>query len=597
MTFGQCLGELIQRKRKVAGLTQLQLAEDAFGSGAKTRRISELENGTVANPHPKTIDPIIVTLGISDTELEECARRGQAQIDPDLDRAYREARNLIDAIARQFEHAEPNASLAELDDFLRSKAAEWVALRARIGAMKAEDVAVSRLQDAASAALSQGKFDEVDLLLIQLEEKHQKEKTLEQVREHAQIRITRGDAFLLREQPDAALNLYLSAAGFFKPFDLGEMSDLLDFLAKRIYDSSQRSVKPRFFIAVKLLEELVVLENIQNDRDALARTYYRLGLICRNEAITSSDGLNKDFIERAIGYARLSAEVYAPAEEPYRYVSSHGSLGNILLDLTRIEKDESRLAETISTFRAAKTVALEFDEAGSLLPFVCNSLGAALRLRGKVHELKDEHDLSDDDALKEFEEAARYAKTYFDLEVWGAAKANIARIAAAQSSIEGIDPASRDFLRLYAISEYGSALETYPVITFPLRFADIQWELSCVLYRHADAINSSISEFYLLRAANAAEAAAHVFSVVDHPSKWARIHAHMGTIFVRHSRLEGADTLSYDLDQASKHYEMAREAFTNIGELHNAKVCEDAFNQTVAELAAHAGTIDGSTTP
>jgi transcriptional regulator with XRE-family HTH domain len=65
-TFGQALGALILQKRRAAGLTQTQLAEDAFQTTAKTRRISELENGTVANPHPKTIDPIISTLKISD---------------------------------------------------------------------------------------------------------------------------------------------------------------------------------------------------------------------------------------------------------------------------------------------------------------------------------------------------------------------------------------------------------------------------------------------------------------------------------------------------------------------------------------------------
>ncbi|WP_139285768.1 helix-turn-helix transcriptional regulator [Tardiphaga sp. OK245] len=72
-TFGAALGRLIFQKRKALGLTQTQLAEDAFGTSGKTRRISELENGTVENPHPKTIDPIISVLKISEDELRECA--------------------------------------------------------------------------------------------------------------------------------------------------------------------------------------------------------------------------------------------------------------------------------------------------------------------------------------------------------------------------------------------------------------------------------------------------------------------------------------------------------------------------------------------
>jgi hypothetical protein len=93
------------------GLTQMQLAEDAYGTAGKTRRISELENGTVANPHPKTIDPIILVLKISNAELGQCAAESHSLPDEDLDRAYREARNLIDAIAKQFEHSNPVASL------------------------------------------------------------------------------------------------------------------------------------------------------------------------------------------------------------------------------------------------------------------------------------------------------------------------------------------------------------------------------------------------------------------------------------------------------------------------------------------------------
>ena len=114
------------------GLTQTQLAEDAYGTTGKTRRISELENGTVANPHPKTIDPIIHVLKISNAELEQCATDSDSLPDEDLDRAYREARNLIDAVAKEFEHSNPASSLGELDEFLRSKAKEWASLRERI---------------------------------------------------------------------------------------------------------------------------------------------------------------------------------------------------------------------------------------------------------------------------------------------------------------------------------------------------------------------------------------------------------------------------------------------------------------------------------
>lgn len=70
-SFGTLLGQLIYTKRKAHGLTQLQLAEDAFVTAVKTRRVSEPESGQVANPHAKKIDRIIVTLGIGEAELEK----------------------------------------------------------------------------------------------------------------------------------------------------------------------------------------------------------------------------------------------------------------------------------------------------------------------------------------------------------------------------------------------------------------------------------------------------------------------------------------------------------------------------------------------
>src|SRR5581483_4795340 len=110
-----------------------------------------------------------------------------------LERAYREARNLIDAIAKQFEHSNPTATLAELDDFLRAKAREWAALRARIEAIEAPENELANLKSEAARALSVGDFDLVDSLLLKAEEGYQRDRTLREVRKHSQIRITRGD--------------------------------------------------------------------------------------------------------------------------------------------------------------------------------------------------------------------------------------------------------------------------------------------------------------------------------------------------------------------------------------------------------------------
>ena len=215
-SFGQALGALVRQKRQVQGLTQMQLAEDAFGTSGKTRRISELESGSVANTHLKTIDPIIATLGITNEELEDCAKRASPRIEDDLDRAYREARNLIEAVARQFDHDKPSAGLVELDAFLRAKAKEWRDLRDRIEQIDADENALSQLKQRAARALADGQFDEVDRLLGKAEEEYQLDRTLSQVRKHAGIRISRGDGRMLKGDANAALDHYRTAVEFYR---------------------------------------------------------------------------------------------------------------------------------------------------------------------------------------------------------------------------------------------------------------------------------------------------------------------------------------------------------------------------------------------
>ena len=72
MYQGMRLGLLVKRRRNALRLTQEQLAVEAFGDESKKTRISEIENGKVNNPHPRTIDPVMAVLGIEEEEVESC---------------------------------------------------------------------------------------------------------------------------------------------------------------------------------------------------------------------------------------------------------------------------------------------------------------------------------------------------------------------------------------------------------------------------------------------------------------------------------------------------------------------------------------------
>jgi ribosome-binding protein aMBF1 (putative translation factor) len=63
-TFGQAFGELVRTKRGQEGLTQKELAIQAFDDESKVRRINDLETGAVNRPHAKTVDALVVALAI-----------------------------------------------------------------------------------------------------------------------------------------------------------------------------------------------------------------------------------------------------------------------------------------------------------------------------------------------------------------------------------------------------------------------------------------------------------------------------------------------------------------------------------------------------
>lgn len=69
MSFGEIFGNLVKTRRGIEGMTQQALAVAAFGDESFKTRISELENGKVAKPQPKTVDAIAVALGIDDETI------------------------------------------------------------------------------------------------------------------------------------------------------------------------------------------------------------------------------------------------------------------------------------------------------------------------------------------------------------------------------------------------------------------------------------------------------------------------------------------------------------------------------------------------
>lgn len=583
-TYGQVLGGLVLRKRKAAGLTQMQLAEDAFGTTGKTRRISELETGTVANPHPKTIDPIISVLKISIEELEECARQASVTVDVDLDRAYREARNLIDALARQFEHSNPTATLAAIDDYLRGKAREWRELRERIETIDAPDSAIDRLKREAALALSEGEFDRVDALLTEAEEVYQRERTLIEVKKYSEIRVTRGYNGLFQGKSEFALDLFLSSADLLHPFDESEAAELLNQVAANVYEFARRSLDTDFLVAARLLDALIRMPTMQGNEFELAKANYRLGLIYRNDAESTRPDLRQSALTKAASHARRAWDYFQENGQAFDAVSAATSLANCLWQHGNSSASKEQISEAVDLLRVAKKWAEAGEDIEELLPHVYNSLGSALMDLCLVDDggpsaagLRE--------AQEAFSAGISISEKLSHPEGWGVAKMNLGGLLGYMARSSNLSTPFRSFLRVRAIAEISSGLETFPSEAFPYRFANGQHRLARVLREHALEVNEGMAEFYLFRALGAYESAASVLTKERDSVSWADMQLEIGSIFAYHAELGDGDVRQQDLEMAIERFRNAIPIFTASGDNHKADWCASALQRAESSLA------------
>lgn len=555
-TFGAAVGRLIRQRRKTHGLTQIQLAEDAYGTSAKTRRISELETGLVANPHATTLDPLIAVLGITTEELEACAAQAPPSIDPDLDRAYREARNLIEAVASQFEFANPDSTLAELEDYLRSKAKEWSALRERIERLDEVDERLAELKSCAIKALDAGDFSSADIALQQAEEFQLNGPALRELGKLVELRMTRGDMKLMANDSASALSIYLSAAEIIKPLSDPQAAELLSEKAHELYEVGRRSLRSHFEVAAKLLQVCLTFDSVKANDRRVAKVSYQISLIFRNESAVTGKHERAGFQDKAIEYARSATSIFSSHELEsdeglYDLVSAEIALGNALFEKSRFRPKEVNIEEVVQMFRVTLNRFGDRPIHYELRGHVANSLGSALMTQLEARKLPL-NSASISEIVDAYTQAISAAEKCADAEVWGVAQGNLGAALVRLAAITE-DKGEAHFLRIRGISALQAAIETYPTVLFPMPHAQMHLRLGDALVEHGLRCQDALMEFYLLRAIGSYLAAAEIFDEERHPSTWAFIQSEVSRIYFAHSRIADQETAKSDLERSANH--------------------------------------------
>jgi len=574
-SFGQLTGELILRKRKALGLTQLQLSEDAFDTAAKVRRISELENGTVSNPHPKTIDPLLVTLGISDAEIEKCAEEANYRPDETLTEAYSHIESTLQRISEQFDSQNPLSTFDELTKFLESKAKEFVDLKRQMKTLLGNSEGVTQSIEIAVSQIESGDIDRAIDTLATAEAAQFNNQTIEQIRKQADISIARGNCAFLQDDLALCYQCYERAALYFSHFDKLEMIDLFSNLAGMVYEGSRRSAYPRFWISVDLLRRCIrEIEGVEFEHAVLAGLNHKLSMVLRNHSFDVNDDEKWETLESSVYHAREAVREFSQGEDDIDHdlPSAQVALANSLLDLSKLSHDPSHIDSAIETLTIAYDRLEEFSENKPIFAYVANSLGAAILKK---------HDLQQDSAPIEAIERAKAvfsaseicARNNLDREAYISASINLGRIFFDQSQLLEKKSDDSDFLRLLAISKFKQCIEFFSKTRFPYQLAESHFLLAEVLYVHALYSDEEMYEIYSMRCLDAYFQSLEFITLEDEPDRYAYIKCRIGGVYGNHSVRVKGETERYDLEKAIECFEEAKVVYVNTGDKERLESC------------------------
>jgi transcriptional regulator with XRE-family HTH domain len=579
-TFGQAFGDLIRAKRAQEGLTQKQLAIEAFDDESKARRIIDLENGAVQRPQAKTIDALVVYFGITKEELAECRQHGLFSSKEQATIGL--SRELIENLAFRFEHENPDAPEDELIAYLKEKAAELKTLKRRLLDLEETGTALNNQIAAANNALEHGGFEEADEILASAEEIQQEEKTLKEISTQSRIRFARGDAALFSGKSTLAATHYAKAAEYFNSFNKSEMANILSTAAGQIYEYERRSRSPNFVTAIELAQRAFDITSAKDHSARWVLAKYHLALLQQAEAR-----------RRGVHSLTLLNDAISNSSEALRYAGKDVSnsdkarclmvLGNSYLERSQRDENKNWASDVDAAISAFEEIVQNSDYRTVDLDhsYIYNNISSAHRnkARRSNSRLAEAHGRKAKDALLRAIELSVKEK---QMEVWSIAQYNLGGMLAEEA--EKSDPETAKFLRIQSIAAFLASLEMYLETALNMQLAQTQSALGRVLLEHATTCHDELKEVYLFRSIAASEIASKIFGENENPMHWSDAQFHIGLAFIVHAEISEPEVEAQDLEKAVSYFDSAIPGYEAAGPKEDLKKLKEFRERTVKQL-------------
>lgn len=528
MTFGQMFGALVREKRGQEGLTQRELAIQAFDDESKVRRIIEIEKGMIRRPQPKTIDPIVVCLHISREEMLACESR--SMFSPAEQKEMGLSRALIENLALRFDHDNPDASDEELLGFLKEKAKELKTIRARLLQLESTQSSLKNSIRAATACMDQGDFDEADHILAAAEELQEQERTIAAIEAQTELRESRGDAALFATKWAVAAEHYRRAALFIVGIDQSRAVERLIDFAGRIYEMSRRSALPDFVGAIDLLDAAVdVAKDMEGTRLWVEARYDR-ALVSQSQARSKPNDATR-LLDQAIVDATLALEASPSPEHEFDWARCSFLLANCFLARAEIVRskrpDIDAAIDRYEQYLAQPETPIVVVHKASVL----NSLVAALRIRDGIAGANTPAARQKRKML--LRKAISLSSDRNASDVWAAAQLNLA-LELKEEALTA-DPSTLGFVLTQAIAACAASLEAFPQTALTAQAASTHLLLAGLLISLGAGTRGDIRGVYLERAQSSLFACEAIFSHAAASPAYNETLLYIATICVLHA--------------------------------------------------------------
>lgn len=366
MAFGAEFGRLVKARRGYLGFTQQELAVRAFGEESAKARISELENGHVNRPQAKTVHSLVQALEI-DSDTIKGLQRPDHYLPDEMVVELNLTRDLLTELAWSFYDPDsPETVTDNYESYIREKARQFQSLKERVSKLADLDEKISNHVISANNAISSGNFHEAESILENAEELQAQERTLIEIRNQSEIRATRAETALLRNDVELAVNHFRSAARMFEAFDPLEGAKCRRKFSFRLFDNAMHFDGMGLEGALLLAEDDLRVYSDPIDRLELGKTHHNIATFLGRLGHRANGPDGEVFFENAVSAYSEALKFRTRQEYPDDWALTQFSMGQTLSMLGERKTGHSRT-------KALEQAVFALEQAQEVRSIECNS--------------------------------------------------------------------------------------------------------------------------------------------------------------------------------------------------------------------------------